>query len=340
MRLADAGKDAPKAPARFAQPCARISRFMSGRAPPARAVTASSRLPSSTMAEAGTISCCRRAGSRLGSAPAGHPFGTPARSRTSGRPLAWLRPDATAKPAAPATATSAAGTRGDSRRPKATTATVARVTTSAGTATSGSDARTARSSDTRPPLARTPEIPSASSSCIAAISRPAAAVKPTSTDSGRKRIRFAPPTSATDDADGPGQQGEGGEHRQAAFVEQAVRGEMRRERRQDQEAGRVRRPRDDLRALPEEGRHQSRHRGRGQAVGGRQARHQRVGQALRQAHQGDGEPGLQVPGQCRAERRRRSAGRGARGAAHRVSRRVRHRRASSIPAARRPRGPA
>jgi len=70
----------------LAQPWARISRLTSGRAPPARAVTASSSVPRSTIAEAGTRSCWRRDGSKDGQAP-GASRGDGGPSRTRGKPL-------------------------------------------------------------------------------------------------------------------------------------------------------------------------------------------------------------------------------------------------------------
>src|SRR3990172_4217188 len=81
VRLADAGKLAVKAPATFAQPCARISLLMSGRAPRARALTASSRVPRRVMARDGTKNYLRRLGLKGGRAETGHiPTRTPARA--------------------------------------------------------------------------------------------------------------------------------------------------------------------------------------------------------------------------------------------------------------------
>ena len=154
VRLAEAGKEAPKS-ARHVGPA--LGEDLALHVGPRAAGPRGHReLEAAEEHDGGGRhdSCCSRPGSRLGSAPAGQPLGTPARSRTSGRPLAWLRPEATAKPRRrPATATSAAGKRGGqpsgrgTRSPPWPAVTSERRDSQARRATDS----TARSSDTRPP---------------------------------------------------------------------------------------------------------------------------------------------------------------------------------------------
>ena len=232
VRLAEAGKDAPKAPARFAQPWARISRLRSGRAP---AGPRGHRELEAPQQDDGGGRHERAAAAGPGRGCGHAPGGPPARNAG---PVAHER-QAAAPGSAPSAREPGRAADGDERGRKSASEQPRprrprcrhRGERSRGVPSRAGIRRAIRqaprSSDTRPPAAGPRRERGPSSSCIAAIRRPAPAVKPTSTTRAEAEEDARRAENAAEDAQGPGRSVRGRGRRPPFSSRPIGRGEAR-----------------------------------------------------------------------------------------------------------------